>query len=394
MDTRGSAAPIMGAPRYQSAFNVDRLREEGAMNGNTWGIAGPVFVNIYGGLIGLAVLFAAYQCLAPVVTPGGRWLGKASRPIAARPRDRYSMAYLAGGTARVAAAAVAGLLTAGAVRVNRSGQVCKVAEARGADSFESAALDTVRRAGGATMRQVSAGFSRRDESWRHAPPVFGAPGMEAIESRLVADGLLSNQYRQRRNRILVAFGAVLLLGALRMIAGIANGRPVEKLAVEMAIAGVTGYLLLKVLPDRALPTRMGKAVIKSMRAHYTGLAGPEAVAALGLKALGDPQSTAHLSKGGRHVDGWLVETGPGHIVVAGLASGRGHGGGLAGGRGHGGGLAGGRGHGGGLAGGWGHGGGLAGGRGHGGGLAGGWVGGGGGCGGGGGGDGGGGGCGG
>jgi uncharacterized protein (TIGR04222 family) len=94
------------------------------MSSDTWGISGPAFLVIYGCLIGLAVLFGLYQYLAARFAAdvlAWPWLPKAPPPDSTQ-HDRYTIAYLVGGTPRVAAVAVAGLVPA-RVRVDRKGRL-------------------------------------------------------------------------------------------------------------------------------------------------------------------------------------------------------------------------------------------------------------------------------
>jgi uncharacterized protein (TIGR04222 family) len=304
-------------------------------------------------LIGLAVLFGLYQYVA--LRLASDVIAWPRRPKAPPPDstqyDRYTVGYLVGGAPRVAAVAMAGLVPA-RVRVDRKGHLsvtddaylsrsfgsvlqdglrsaalervraveraptdttesagseqprptaeshadvsdltglesARAAEANHDDTFESAALARISREGGrGTLATVNGTFAQLSD-------------VDAIRDRLIDDGLLVKPYdSMRRVWVAVVFGAVLLLGVIRLVAGLDNGHPVGGLVLEMLLAGTIGLVILGSLADRAVPTRSGKALTAELKDRYTGVAGSGAVAVLGLTALGDPELSKYLLKGG------------------------------------------------------------------------------------------------
>ena len=152
--------------------------------------------------------------------------------------------------------------------------------------FDVPALGLIRNQHGrSTLATLSAPFAQLSE-------------VNAIRERLLDDGLMAKvDNARRRVWVRVVFGAVLLVGVIRLVAGVHNGHPVGGLVLEIIVAVVVG-LLLTAESAEPVPTRGGKALTAELKHRYTGMAGSSAVAVLGLAALGDATLSKYLLKGG------------------------------------------------------------------------------------------------
>lgn len=238
--------------------------------GETWGISGPAFL-------------AGYLALAAVVwvatTRARRRLADGRDRPGPGPAHPHDLAFLNGGAELAVTSALTSMHLTGTVAPQR-GQVRAVGRpAAGADALERAIHFAA--AGGPVPR-------RRLPVTR---PVRTA--LDAIEKRLVADGLLLPEARRRAIRAVGWWMAgVAGLGLLRLLAGVADGRAVGFLVV--LLLAVTALALVQLLhaPRRS---RAGDRLLARLRTEHHELSpkqrpdwvayGP-AAAAMGIGVFG------------------------------------------------------------------------------------------------------------
>jgi uncharacterized protein (TIGR04222 family) len=215
---------------------------------DTWGISGPRFLLIYVALLAVTVAGVALARRRALAAPGG---------TAAPARlDRYEAAYLNGGCELVGTTAVSVLLRAGHLvsptRRRRQRLVAGTAPAAGAHPVEWATYQLVtgrpdhpRRALGAELCQTSA--------------------MAAVRERLRRAGLAPTDEQRARYRATgLWFLPLLALGAARLAAGTANGRPVGFLVVLLVVTLVLAVVLCLRVPNA---TELGRRTVQRLRAE-------------------------------------------------------------------------------------------------------------------------------
>lgn len=242
-----------------------------AMTVDTWGISGPTFLVAYL-VLAAAVLVAAVRARRALADP------RPDRPFGDPGAHPHDVAHLNGGPELAVTSALAAMHLKGTVAPSK-GQIYAVGRpAPGDDALERAIHFT---SGSAVAR-------RRLPMHR---PVQAA--LEAIEKRLVGAGLLLSEAERRRIR---AVGwwlvAVAGLGLLRLLAGIADGKPVGFLVVALLAVSVVAGVLLAWAPRR---TRSGDRLLARLKDDHHELApdsrpdwiayGP-AAAALGVGIFG------------------------------------------------------------------------------------------------------------
>ena len=209
--------------------------------GDTWGISGPLFLVVYV-VLAVAVTVAVVRgrrALADV--PGGRPVGRLSdRP--------YDVAYLNGGAELALCATLSAMHRGGTIAIAGRGTVVAAArpEPR-ADELERA-----------VHHAAATSIPRRELASTGAV----ASALHRIESRLVGAALLLPP--ERRSRIRATGGwtvALAVLGAARVAAGLANGRPVGFLvSLTVAVLGL-GVVQVCSAPRR---TRAGDAALRRL----------------------------------------------------------------------------------------------------------------------------------
>jgi uncharacterized protein (TIGR04222 family) len=218
---------------------------------DTWGISGPRFLLLY------AVLFA--------VTVGGVLLGRrrvlASGEGAAGPArlDVYEAAYLNGGSDLVVVTAASNLLRGGSLagagphRGQHGRLVAGAAPGPGAHPVEWA-----------LYQQLAADPDRRLKDLQAA--LAQAPALAALAERLRLGGLAPTPEQQARHRALGLWLAPLLaLGVARLLAGMANGRPVGFLVLFLLVTGVVAANLVLRVPTA---TELGRRPLERLRAEH------------------------------------------------------------------------------------------------------------------------------
>ena len=241
------------------------------MSGDTWGISGPVFLLAY-------VLLVAGVTVAVVRTRRALAAGPARPPdgLAQRP---YDVAYLNDGAHLALCAALSAMRRGGTVVPAGRGAV--VAAGRP----DPRAEDLERAARRAAAAPVARAHLVRDGAV--------AAALGRIEGRLVEAGLLvSPDARCRMRRAAGWLFAVAGLGAVRVVAGIGNGRPVGFLVVLVAATAILAVVQRGAVPRR---TRAGDAALRRLRDEHHVLSptltpdwtayGPSA-AALGVGVFG------------------------------------------------------------------------------------------------------------
>ena len=211
-----------------------------AASGDTWGISGPQFLQIYLVLAVAALVTAlVWRALATRGTdPGGY-----------RPPGPVELAYLAGGRRLAVQAALAGLRCAGAVGPGPTKRTVVAVTAMPPGLGE---LERALHAAAATAQTI-AGLSA-DARVRYA--------LDRIAEALVDAGLLLSAGHRRAARL----GALFVLGTaafgvVRIAAGIANGKSVGFLVFATIVVLVVGLRLLTV----RVTSRAGRRLLRKAR---------------------------------------------------------------------------------------------------------------------------------
>ena len=212
--------------------------------GETWGIGGPAFLVGY-------LLLAAVTWTVTV----RRRRALADGPDRPAPRHPHDLAFLNGGPDLAVTSALTSMHLTGTVTSRRGDVLAAGRLGSGADALERA-----------IHVATTAPVPRRRLPL--ARPVRTA--LDAQEERLVADGLLLAEPQRRAVRAVGWWtAAVAGLGLLRLLAGVADGRPVGLLA--FALAGVAALALVQLLhaPRR---TRAGDRLLVRLRRENAALA--------------------------------------------------------------------------------------------------------------------------
>lgn len=222
---------------------------------DTWGISGPVFLAIYGGLVAvttLVVLINRRRRLAgPSATAGEPGL------------DAYDLAMLNGGERLVLVSAVATLRQAGAVTVEEGRLTVAGPLAHGAHPVERGVYQALDEASSTRLWSVEA------LAVRH-------PAVMAVRERLGHQGLLHPSGTPSIRWLALWFLPVLALGVARLVAGAANGKPVGYLLVLLALTvGLSLWAARRPAPQ----TPSGRRLVK--QAHDTGALNGLALGGLG-----------------------------------------------------------------------------------------------------------------
>ncbi|MCW3844563.1 TIGR04222 domain-containing membrane protein [Micromonospora yasonensis] len=214
-----------------------------ASSGDTWGIPGPVFLTSY-------VTAAAVILLACVVH---RYLVLRGR-TPKDPVDAESAAYLGGGEQLAVWTALAGMHRAGVVGVRARGRLESTGYANnGMTPLEQALHGAAAR--GARTRDL------------HLDPHV-ARALAGLRQRLEQRGLLVGRRQRRVARAgVLALSVLLLVGVVRVVAGLSAGRPAGYLILSvLALA-----LLLIVLRPLPNGTRAGHIALTGLRRKHTYL---------------------------------------------------------------------------------------------------------------------------
>ncbi|GAB1511183.1 TIGR04222 domain-containing membrane protein [Actinophytocola sp. KF-1] len=241
-----------------------------------WGLSGPEFLWLYGAGLVAGIVVAIWRRVAvrrPRLTDPGGWLA---------PEE---LGFLAGGPRRAVDVAVARLVRAGAVRVDRRGTLTDVSEGRRTGRpLDDAVLATL--TSPRTIRAVGARTS-------------ADPALTRIGDELVRRGLLVAPARAVQARRLgpVLLYVLLAVGVVRWLNGVANDLPVGYLTV-LLVATLVAVVLLSIraiAPAKARTVHGDRVVTGLVR---DGSNDPlEKVAVRGLSAYPDKEVAEALAMG-------------------------------------------------------------------------------------------------
>ncbi|MFE9693960.1 TIGR04222 domain-containing membrane protein [Micromonospora sp. NPDC005806] len=214
-----------------------------ASSGDTWGIPGPVFLTIYVAAAAAILLTCAVH----------RHLVRRGR-TPKDPVDAESAAYLSGGEQLALWTALAGLHRAGVVGVRARGRL----ESTGYASTGMTPLEQ------ALHRAAARGARTRD--LRIDPQV--ARALTGLRQSLEQRGLLVSQRQRRFARAgVLALAVLLVVGLVRVVAGLSAGHPTGYLILSVLALG----LLLIVLWPLPNGTRAGHLALTGLRQKHTYL---------------------------------------------------------------------------------------------------------------------------
>ncbi|SFW89224.1 TIGR04222 domain-containing membrane protein [Amycolatopsis australiensis] len=246
---------------------------------DTWGIPGPVFAGLYGGLLLLPALVALARA---GLLLRGRAGGGPDRP--------EELALLTGGRRRFAEFAVAGLLERQVIRLAGDGRLSRV---------KGSAPDTV-------GREVLTRIGKHGSSIeRVCDAVAEHEAAAGLETALIGRGLLADPRKLRSTWVAtaVAYWVVVALGVVRLVAGASTGHPVGILLGLLALGtAVAVFVTVKARNRPAVKaTFAGRAAAEAARRSGTLVTGPAgAVAAAGLAGHPDQDVRAAVTRAAEH----------------------------------------------------------------------------------------------
>lgn len=229
------------------------------MIGSIFDLRGPEFLFLYIFLLAVASL-AALALRSALSTPGGD-------VVAPPPLPPLDAAFLAGGRDQAVDAAVAALVQRKLVDVEPTSRTLKVARPAPAelDALERCVHDEI--GPSATIHSV-----RRATGWR----------FDTLRPRLEQLGLMLRDQDSWRPRVVptLAVGAVMVIGAIKLMVGLSRDRPVGLLILLLALTGYEMFLLVTTAPRL---TRRGDRTVELLRLRNsalktTVLARPERIA--------------------------------------------------------------------------------------------------------------------
>jgi uncharacterized protein (TIGR04222 family) len=218
----------------------------------TWGISGPLFLWLYGGLCAAAA--------AAIWITMKRATGKAPRSQDPTPDlGAVKVAMLNGGPQLAITTAATRLMQEDVLRPGDEERTLVVSDGtlrHDADPLERAVLDAVRETPDITTAEL-----RRE--------LMDSEAIGWLERELTDVGLLIDREAARRLRRLWLWGAALaLLGLVRIYAGVQNDKPVGYLAIAVAaVAAATIWLARR----RHHATERGRAIVRAHRASHDAL---------------------------------------------------------------------------------------------------------------------------
>ncbi len=209
--------------------------------GETWGISGPAFLLFYI-VLAVVALIASIRARRAVTRTGS------AEPVLAIRTRPHDVAYLNGGAELAVVSALAALRLRGAIWSERGNAQAVPRTDPGPDELERAVHAAVATP---THRKWVANNTRV------------AAALGSIGRRLMDTGLLLSDAQRRRIR---GTGwwmvAVAGLGLVRLLAGIANAKPVGLLVVALLVVTIVAVVLLSSAPRR---TRRGDRTLAALR---------------------------------------------------------------------------------------------------------------------------------
>jgi uncharacterized protein (TIGR04222 family) len=218
-----------------------------AVTADTWGISGPAFLLAYV-VVAVAVAVAGTRARRALADPRAR---VPAGDLAARP---HHVAYLNGGGDLAVYSALSAMHLRGTITTDHGSVRAAGRPDPGTDELEWA------------IHATAASAVQRRRLAFHRPVQTALAGME---ERLVAAGLLlSDEQRGRIRRVGTWMLAVAGLGLVRLLAGIAEAKPVGFLVVALVLVAVVGAVQLARAPRR---TRLGDRVLADLRTEHHSL---------------------------------------------------------------------------------------------------------------------------
>ncbi|MCW0212921.1 MAG: TIGR04222 domain-containing membrane protein [Pseudonocardia sp.] len=216
--------------------------------GDTWGISGPTFLAFY--VVLAAVVWIASSRARRRLAAGGP-----DRPLSGLESHPHDVAYLNGGPELAVYSALSAMKLTGAIHARGKGQVQSTPRAHLTDDLEQAIA-----------------FTAAAPTPRHRLQYHGvvSTALGRIEERLIREGLLlSEEQRSTIRRTGLWMLAVAALGLFRLLAGLANARPVGFLVLALLVVGVITVVELMRAPRRS---RAGDRALAALRTQHHGLA--------------------------------------------------------------------------------------------------------------------------
>ncbi|MEU5908765.1 TIGR04222 domain-containing membrane protein [Micromonospora sp. NPDC047467] len=217
-----------------------------AASGDTWGVPGPTFLRYYLVAIAVVVALAVWHRVRLGAGPGDAFAG---------PLSAQQAAYLNGGPALAVHAALGGLRGSGAIGVGPDRRLLTTGPApTGLTPLDQA----IHWAAHQRSRARDLGQEQRVRT-----------ALDQLRNGLEERGLLPTPARRATARLWVRFlAALLVLGVVRLAAGLFNDRPVGYLAATL-VGVLVAVLLLWRVPQI---TRAGRAALRDLRRQHTHLA--------------------------------------------------------------------------------------------------------------------------
>jgi uncharacterized protein (TIGR04222 family) len=220
-----------------------------AATADTWGISGPEFLLVYL-VIAAAVLVAGMRARRALADP------RATSPVGDPTTRPHDVSYLNGGAELAVYSALSAMHLRGTITGTGGGLV----RASGRLTPDTDGLEKA-------IHFTAANPVQRRRLPFHRPV---QTALLVIEERLVAAGLLLSEEQRRRIRS-VGFWmlGVAGLGLVRLLAGIAEAKPVGYLLAALIVVAVIAVVQLTVAPRR---TRLGDRTLAGLRTEHHGLA--------------------------------------------------------------------------------------------------------------------------
>jgi uncharacterized protein (TIGR04222 family) len=210
------------------------------MPGDTWGISGPDFLNVYLGALVVFVVLAIVIRLSATRT-GSKEAGRL--PSAAE------AATMLGGRDRAVHASLAGLRASKLIYDDKQGYIAAVdTTPPSATRLDQAVLDAVR-------RRVSVRSLRSDAQ------VYSAAA-EVEEAAVRAGWMLEPAERVRARLGALLLLGLVALGVVRIVAGVNNERPVGFLIALTVLTAIAAVVFFVTVPRM---TRSGRAALAEVR---------------------------------------------------------------------------------------------------------------------------------
>ncbi len=235
----------------------------------TWGISGPVFLALYGAVLALLLVGAGWTRRRLEAGPPAQLLATATGPTSndPEPLDTDEVALLSGGRPLLGAAALLGLQESGALDARRT------------------AVRAGSRAPDAASRVQLRLWQRLHETGPVTPArarLLAAqdPAVDDVRDALVARGFLpTSEEAEAARRWVFVFGVLAVLGLARIVAGIANRRPVGFL-VALLIFTLLAMAWASQPPRLTAPGREHLRALRERSSAYRsgGLPGERALA--------------------------------------------------------------------------------------------------------------------